>query len=1427
MPGKRDPKVTAPIKGLYRDTAYNSQPENTYTYALNALNISSEGEQNFLANEQGNTVCVTLPEDYILVGAFSLPDNEAILFSAHPSNGRSEIGLLNAYCVYTTLVNSNCLAMDKTSRVQATLNYVNQTERVITLKTPTLYQINIDDLDQYLLSGETQASANADGAGWDCDEMKLFSTYDYACIEDITVNDTGGNLEMGAYEFTCTYMDNNLNEIGWMDFTLPVPIFDDKLTNTYSEIDGGISSIGPVTTKSIDLAITGVDTSFDYLRVAVVATIESVKTAYKVIDLAVNSTDLTCTLSSTNGLEQIDVDALSIPRAIYESAETITQIDNRILLGNLTEKSVDLAVFQQAVNDIQVKWVATELDPAEDTSTESNKSPDYHLDHKSYMHDEVYALGIEFLFKDGYRTPIMHIPARAQNKAADGSSLISSGEYNTYHNRAAATSGWDSSSFSIGSSSLSYEDAAHIASSGSLERWEAYNTAIKDSTPDAGYFASGEMSYWESTIAYPDDVDSSGARIYPTGNVRHHKMPDETLIASHDYDTTNYNYKIYPLGLSFANITVPTEYVDDVVSYKIYRVQRDASNSSVIDKGIFTRMFLQPSSPTLESFYDIFGSRVFQPWPYNGERVSAYTTVAYNKMNAFHGSTTKFQPTSVAPSHIKIDQAISNKLLSSGNVINYHSSSGSDYRSDMKVSTAATPAGIQVPSFTNRLIETQGFVAPDSVLQNGVFDYIVDNTEQQEMFLVQTQDLIPEPAVSETFMTGDTTTSVVYFYYGAIKSYLPQQYGSLESLIYIPVSGCFRDASESSIVEYGGDTFISPMYMRKCSRIATDLPVNGSTIFGVPINHDQSAVGTDSLYRERHLIKYYAPSNINNGLRHEGTAVDQVYWPKSYTSSIDDFLNLELTINGDTNSDLIPNYYAYNTDFSKECDNKVGFPSPVNYNWTNNLENKYRRRVAYSEKQNEDSSITSVKQFLVNNYIDLSGIRGSITNLFVDRDQLYAQTNAGFFKLPTNNQVLTTSEATIYIGNSSFLSLEPLDYAGSDEGYLGSKSQFATKKTDFGTIFVSNDKVFMLTHNGLQEISAIGMRKFFQDNKLIFPTNLIEFFYANGISFTDGYTFPNADNPSNPYGVGYMAAWDRVNNRYILHKRDFEILIEEEDFLGIYYPFITYYEGHIVYNLTNARFEKLNSLGNWEALEFSDSRYFRNRSYTVSFDPKNMHWVSFHSYLPNFMFNTYDRWYSFRSNVNDDSIYRHDNGTFQTFYGDLYPHMIEFITPMNPLNSSISNSLFYTSQARKLNTTYNEWADVELKTFDRAWVYNDTQSSGYLDIVVSNNDPFQTVDYDTDTMYVYKADKTWRGHVKRSTIIDTTLPVGSNRWTDISTVYPIDKIPNPDAHDVTQDPFILPKLRDKYLATRLILDDPEDTKLLTQYMATNNVISIR
>ena len=70
--------------------------------------------------------------------------------------------------------------------------------------------------------------------------------------------------------------------------------------------------------------------------------------------------------------------------------------------------------------------------------------------------------------------------------------------------------------------------------------------------------------------------------------------------------------------------------------------------------------------------------------------------------------------------------------------------------------------------------------------------------------------------------------------------------------------------------------------------------------------------------------------------------------------------------------------------------------------------------------------------------------------------------------------------------------------------------------------------------------------------------------------------------------------------------------------------------------------------------------------------------------------------------------------TFQTFYG--ISHMIEFITPMNPLNSSISNSLFYTSQARKLNTTYNRWNDVELKTFDRAWAYNDTQSSGYLDV---------------------------------------------------------------------------------------------------------------
>ena len=1396
-------KATATVKGMYQDVSKNNQPENTYSFALNAVKTSEEGEDGFLVNEKGNSVEYTLDSGFKLIGHYTLPDNEVILFSVNTSTGISEIGLQNKLNNYSTIIKSDCLGFTLENQVQATLNYVNKCERVITFRAPKLYQVNIDSLTKYLLPGYGIVDANATAAGWDCDQMKLFSPFDYACVDDVEVLNTGGILKMGAYEFTATYLDESLNEAGWMGFSMPAPVVDDSLTAGFNQIDGGTHNIGPETSKSIRISFSNIDQSYEYLRLAVVATIDGIRTSYRVAEIPIAGTTLEYTLTQTETLPIIDLESLTVSKAIYDTAQTVSQKDNRILIGNLTEKNVDLSKFQQAANDIQTRWVAKEVIP-EDVGGSHVKSPDYYQDNRSYMTDEVYMIGIEYLFKDGYRTPIMHIPGREKDKDYLGTGLIPAGEYNLWHNRPVATSGWDSSVYTLGTAALPYEEAKHIIPSGMLERWQIANTAVRDTTAITGYHASGELAYWESELAYPNDTDSDGNRIYPTGNIRHLKMPDFTLISTIDWDAVNTQTKTYPLGLDFYNIQIPAEYADEVVGYKIHRVKRTSTTSSVIDKGMFTRMLASNASALASG--DIDEPIVFQPFPYQSTRSTGLFADNATYFNAFHGAKVKFDQTGITPSFIKMDQVIKNRAFTSGDLINYSASSTPDFRSYMRVS--GIDSSPSVPSFTNRKLLRSAFVDPDTNLSN-VFSKLVNNLEQQELYLLEFEDPVPNPG---TNLDGLVSTDTVEFHYGGLKQYLPSQYGNLYDVVYIPCDDCYIDSATSSIVMYGGDTFISPIYFRRSARM-----VNGGGYF-YPVNHTTAAT-----YRERHIIKFYTESTINTALRHEGLESAEVYYPKSYEGDFDSFANLEATL-GSTDDDLLPNYYAYNTDYSKEPDNQVAFPVQLNYDWKGTCTNKYTRRVAYSERQNEESTIASVKQFLVNNYRDLDGIKGDIVNIFSDKDKLYIQSKGGLWLLPTNEQVIQTDQAAVYVGNSGFMSLDPVSLSSLVDGYTGSKAQWATTLTEFGTFIVSNDKLFMLGE-GLQEVSVIGLKEFFIKNKLTYPQNLLEFLEDNGL--TPDYEFPNYDNPANPNGVGYIGVWDRDNERYILTKRDFKILIEKSDFWGIYNSAISYTVGSIVYDLDLHKFKRLDPDG-WELIEFTDSNYFQNLSYTLSFDAREKSWISFHSYLPNYMYNTYDRWFTYIHSSN--TVYRQDVDNFQEYYGVIYPHIIELVIPSHQFVSSVSKSLAYISQAKQYNDTYEEWVDNRLKTFDKVWLYNDHQSSGYLDVDVinSSSDPFQSINYSPTTIQAFKADKTWQLSAKRNIFNNTlNIPISTKRWSDIGIEYFIDKIPNADAHDATIDQFELAKLRDKYLAIRLKLDSPDNNQIATQFVVSKSKMAIR
>lgn len=117
-----------------------------------------------------------------------------------------------------------------------------------------------------------------------------------------------------------------------------------------------------------------------------------------------------------------------------------TQIDNRLILGNLTNIVADWGKFQKAANNIGIEYFTfhkyESLNDCNESTTielndkpngtfsfpnlniiENNVSTDYSdclfLDEfKTFMRDEVYSLAIVYVFKDGRESPAFHIPGR-------------------------------------------------------------------------------------------------------------------------------------------------------------------------------------------------------------------------------------------------------------------------------------------------------------------------------------------------------------------------------------------------------------------------------------------------------------------------------------------------------------------------------------------------------------------------------------------------------------------------------------------------------------------------------------------------------------------------------------------------------------------------------------------------------------------------------------------------------------------------------------------------------------------------------------------------------------------------------------------------------------------------------------------------------
>lgn len=1522
-------------RGLITDSAYNNSPDGSWTYALNLINETKQGSKGYIGNEYGNSSCISLDIDgksYKVVGSINLLEEEVVLFLATADQSESRI-VIQSGCNLVNVVypiganSSSCLNFSEYHPITGVAKIRKGCNRVIYFRDSYNSDKSID-LDEILNSPDDNRYYNTTD-GWNCGLFKLSPNFDFPKINYVNTSDAGGNLKLGVYQFGVALGDEDLNFTAVLDVTLPIPIVKGALAGNTDLIQGGdpLKENSP-TTKSITINLTNLDQDYEYMKLYVIETISGVTTAYVVDTFNITNTSFQYTYGGLdyNSATVVSLADINANVLVYDKSKSMEQQDQRLLRANLEERTVDYTALQIAANKIKTRYVTT---PRKYSSNTSVFSGNYYVDKKSYMRDEVYALGISAVFTDGTETAEVHIPGRVLDTATEiiastGSTQLplNFDPFNITgtkeHNRKTPTNGWDSTEYTITgcttqanvsgisvdwtyplnhgvyadlpANEVSSEDAKALNKNigDSVKRWELYNTAYRtelyplNGVDNQPYYSKGQMAYWESLYTYPDTVSCSGERIFPEGKIRHHKFPDTTLEPHFMYDA-NYTHEnfIITMGLEFDLTDFITELqsrlgsvFNEIQGFKIARVKRDKNNKSVLDKGIAYRALemkydaggstssdwrnyilqnnfynkhfnvgrFQPGIPfaSLEgrSFIDYFNTDNVLPdfesfdsgQKYHQQADFKYSTqyISIHNPKAQFLNESNFQ-------FIKCEKELYAEPESFSDISSWskdQKSSVSFYLEFKNNLAASGFYGTPLPYFTNRL-RSDEFLQPANFNSNFDGKQLIGKT-QQDVYLGKIDNYpdISNNGVAYTFYGGSPSKDLdgstftwtpsggkikfyiydtygsyvgatpgvehtVRGYYISLKNYNPGIYNQLASLTYYPIHSGLLPTNTTTVDLFGGDIFISQMQFRTTNTDVVPVADDEKTWFACYTN-------------------YFVESEINCKLRNEGYSdTDYASWYYPIHSKTDvltqnDFKkigasNIGDVVQGYLDGNYCFNTYNYNKDYSKAIDLKPKFPLALGYDYCSRCLNKYPYRIVFSEKSYQEDRTDSYRKILANSYRDISASTGEIFNLLRESDTLFVRTTQSLWYIPTKQQEMKTDAGTIQIGTGEFFSLPPKELVSTTIGYNGGQTTLDLVVNEYGAIYAdANAGIVFLTKvgKGQQEISKeAGNRFWFEEN---LPFALLD----------HSPFFPDSDAPTGKAGIGLVGYYDPQYRRYILTKKD-------------YYP---------IYPDTSVYIDNTHEwLVNGTTIitdPYNSPSYFENRSWTISYSLEENMWLSWHSYLPNYAWNTRNNF--FTSIQGNNNTWRHGNGEFQTFYGVKYPHIFEFVSNKEPLQTKISNTLSYISNVQEWDSSKKQWLDIKGDTFNKGIFYNDTQSTGELDIFVkNNNDPFASVltPFDPGAIFSERTESNWNISNIRDMVDQTNpeQPLFASDWNSIKNSYYTDKVPNGSILNyLTKPQYEMEELRDNFMVCRLSYKNAlNNRRIITKYISTNSNFSIR
>ncbi len=231
---------------------------------------------------------------------------------------------------------------------------------------------------------------------------------------------------------------------------------------------------------------------------------------------------------------------------------------------------------------------------------------------------------------------------------------------------------------------------------------------------------------------------------------------------------------------------------------------------------------------------------------------------------------------------------------------------------------------------------------------------------------------------------------------------------------------------------------------------------------------------------------------------------------------------------------FFPEYYEINPSYNTLLTDRYHLPIPYDYEFCNDCIESFPYRTYYSETDNEEQRQDNFRIVKANNYSNIEGEDGPITDLFISFNQMYIASANALKRLPIRAQTLQSNENSIYIGTAEVLSIPPIDMKTTDWALGGLPNFKHRTNTEFGMVYVDplSARVYLL-NNQLNDISVNGLRNFWQEHGKLFLNE--QFKKKADMEYPCLYTTAS-------FGIGYNLTYDPRYKRLIIHKHDFEIL---------------------------------------------------------------------------------------------------------------------------------------------------------------------------------------------------------------------------------------------------------------------------------------------